>query len=104
MHDLRVATKENTNDILDFGNVPAVFTMAANTTLRFENVTIKGVASRYVQGLRNNVTLVNLSLGLWPSVVLEPNATVRTCCLRCQHSTRHGAGSLVAHGIWQHIP
>jgi hypothetical protein len=74
---LTTATKENNNDILDLGNLPEVLTMAPNTTLRFNNITVKGVASRYLQGLRSNVTLVNLALGLWASIVLEPNATVR---------------------------
>lgn len=80
------ATEENTDDIIDFGNVPAVLTMAANTTLRFENITVKGVASRYLPGLRTNITLVNLGLGLWPSVILEPNATVHAFLLStCFH-------------------
>lgn len=70
------ATEENTQDIFDFGNVPNVMTIASSYTMRFENLTLKGVASRFEPGLNNRVQLVNLGMGLWPSLVLEPNATV----------------------------
>ena len=66
--------------VLDFGLLPYAIVVGASYSLSFVGVTVINVGNRFVSYPPVGITqLASKYLVLWPSVSLEPNASVSSC-------------------------
>lgn len=67
----------NGNALMDFGNQNNIIAVNPGGTLVFRGVALQGLPPNFIEPPAGQPALKNVGLFTWPSVVIQPGATVR---------------------------